>query len=75
MSALLSLDNVDDWAAQVAMAHAVRGENDNAMVWLERALELNDQGIFTAQVNPFFDNLRGDPRFEEFILKLKSGDD
>lgn len=38
-------------------------------------VEQNDQGIYTAQTNPFFDNLRGDPRFEDFVERLVSGGD
>jgi tetratricopeptide (TPR) repeat protein len=75
MKALLDLDDVHGWAAQIAMAHAVREERDDAMAWLEKAFELNDQGIIAAQTNPFFDNLRGDPRFKQFLERLASGAD
>jgi len=70
---LLSLDDADNWAAQVAMAHAMRGENDEAMRWLYRGLALNDQGVLSSQTNPFFDNLRDDPRFDEFLKEVYSG--
>ena len=75
MNTLLNLDDAESWAAQIAMAHAVRGESDDAMKWLNRALQLNDQGIYIARIAPFFDNLRGDPRFEEFVKLLVSGND
>ena len=73
MEKLLSLDNADGWAAQIARAHAMRGENDEAIKWLYRALELNDPGVLRSQIHPFLDNLRDDPRFDEFLKKIYSG--
>jgi len=73
MEQLLSLDDADGWAAQIAMAHAMRGENDEAIKWLYRALELHDQGASSSQSNPFFDNLQDDPRFDEFLKEMYSG--
>ena len=73
MEKLLSLDNADGWAAQIARAHAMRGENDEAIKWLYRALELNDPGVLRSQMHPFLDNLRDDPRFDEFLKKIYSG--
>ena len=73
MEKLLSLDNADGAAAQIARAHAMRGENDEAIKWLYHALELNDLGVLRSQINPFLDNLRDDPRFDEFLKELYSG--
>ena len=73
MEKLLSLDNADGFAAQIARAHAMRGENDEAIKWLYRALELNDPGVLRSQIHPFLDNLRDDPRFDEFLKKIYSG--
>ena len=73
MEKLLSLDNADGFAAQIARAHAMRGENDEAIKWLYRALELNDPGVLRSQMHPFLDNLRDDPRFDEFLKKIYSG--
>jgi len=73
MEKLLSLDSAAGWAAQIARAHAMRGENDEAIKWLYRALELNDPGVLRSQIHPFLDNLRDDPRFDEFLKKMYSG--
>ena len=70
---LLGLEDANVWAAQIAMAYAVRGEKDEAFHWLDVAYELNDQGILVVEINPFFRNLLGDPRFEPFVEKLASG--
>ncbi|MDX1480673.1 MAG: hypothetical protein R3315_03300, partial [Woeseiaceae bacterium] len=74
LAALIGMDN-EEWAAQIAQAHAVRGEIDEAMRWLYLGLERRDQGIQIAAVNPFLDNLRGDERFAEFLVTLRSGKD
>jgi adenylate cyclase len=73
MEKLISLDDADGWAAQIAGAHAMRGENDEAIKWLYRALEQHDQGVWNSQNDPFFDNLRDDPRFDEFLKGMYSG--
>jgi tetratricopeptide (TPR) repeat protein len=75
MDALLGLDDAELWAAQIAMAHAVRGEKDEAFDWLYRGLELNDQGVHNSQIYPFLDKLRDDPRFGEFVEQIWSGRD
>jgi TolB-like protein/Tfp pilus assembly protein PilF len=73
LDALLSLDDAESWAAQIASVHAVRGEKDEAFEWLYKALELNDQGISNMQLFPFLENLHDDPRFAEFVEQLWSG--
>jgi len=73
MEKLMGLDNADNMAAQIAFVHAMRGENDEAIKWLYRALELHDQGVLRSRDRPFLDNLRDDPRFDEFLKKIYSG--
>ena len=75
MQALLDLEDAQWWAAQIALAHSIRGENDEAMKWLYRALELNDQGILYADTFPLADGLQEDPRFAEFIARVRAGRD
>jgi tetratricopeptide (TPR) repeat protein len=70
LKALLALDDAESYAAQLATVYAVRGENDEAFKWLNRGLELNDQGILGTQMNPFYDNIRDDPRFAEFVQRI-----
>ena len=70
---IANAEDADGWAAQLAMAHAMRGEKDEAFKWLYRGLELHDQGVTSAASNPFFDKLQDDPRFDEFLQRLNSG--
>jgi adenylate cyclase len=70
LAKLIEIDN-NEWAAQIAMAHAVRGETDDALEWLNVGFERHDQGLQASAVNPFLDNLRGEPRFEAFLKRLQ----
>lgn len=59
-----------DWALQIAENYAWRGNADQAFYWLERALEQRDGGLDEILGNPFFDSIRGDPRFKVFLKKM-----
>jgi len=55
-----------------AAVHALRGEAEPALAFLERAM--TELGAFTAaraRIEPEFDRLRGDPRFERLISTIK----
>ena len=72
--AIETLIETDDgsWAAQIAQAQAVRGEIDSAITWLNRGYERYDVGVNIAAIDPFLVNLRGDPRYDAFLVRLKS---
>jgi tetratricopeptide (TPR) repeat protein len=56
-----------------AAVHALRGEAEPALAFLERAM--TGLGAFTAaraRIEPEFDRLRGDPRFQRLISPAKS---
>jgi serine/threonine-protein kinase len=52
----------------LARAHAVLGNRDRAIHWLERALRERSSAIAYLQVEPAYDSLRGDPRFVQLLL-------
>jgi tetratricopeptide (TPR) repeat protein len=64
----------DTAAFQVAQAHAVRGEADDAFAWLEHAFEKRDAGVSLVKVSPWFDNIQGDPRWGAFLRKVGLAD-
>jgi serine/threonine protein kinase/tetratricopeptide (TPR) repeat protein len=49
--------------ATVSIVFSGLGENDQAMTWLEKAIEARDPWITGLKVDPMFDSLRSDPRF------------
>jgi TolB-like protein/DNA-binding winged helix-turn-helix (wHTH) protein/Flp pilus assembly protein TadD len=46
------------------------GENDLALVWLEQAYREQSNILQYAKVHPFFDPLRGDPRFADLQCRV-----
>ncbi len=52
---------------EIAFIYAGLGDKDSAFAWLERALQARDKGILYLKIDPCFDPLRSDPRFQELI--------
>jgi TolB-like protein/DNA-binding winged helix-turn-helix (wHTH) protein/Flp pilus assembly protein TadD len=46
------------------------GDKDQAFAWLERAYVQHSSGITTLKVDPAFDPLRDDPRFQALLLRV-----
>jgi TolB-like protein/DNA-binding winged helix-turn-helix (wHTH) protein/Flp pilus assembly protein TadD len=46
------------------------GENDLAFAWLEQAYKEQSNILQFARVHPFFDPLRGDPRFADLLRRV-----
>jgi hypothetical protein len=55
---------------QVAQAHAMRGEVDQAFEWLERSYAERDPGLTEMKCTPCLRPLHGDPRWGEFLRRL-----
>jgi TolB-like protein len=54
-----------------ALIHLALGEKDQALDWLERAAQERGATYLNfIKVDPFFDPLRGDPRFEALVQKV-----
>ena len=47
------------------------GNSDGALGWLEAARRLRDPGLVELKVNPLFDPLRQEPRFQAIERELK----
>ena len=54
----------------IAQIYARLGQKDQAFDWLKRAYEEHDSGIASLKVDPVFDSLRSDPRFQDLIRRL-----
>jgi len=56
----------------VAGLYAVIGEKDEALRWLERAIDRGwiNYPLFAEQ-DPFFENIRGDERFQRLMDRIK----
>src|SRR5258708_19307925 len=54
-------------AAAFLNAYLGLGDTEKAFEWLGRAAEEKSNIMQFLKVHPFFDSLRGDPRFAEFL--------
>jgi DNA-binding winged helix-turn-helix (wHTH) protein/tetratricopeptide (TPR) repeat protein len=54
----------------MARLHAQRGEKDAAFEYLEKAIENREWLVPTLNIEPAFDNLRSDPRFDAVVRRL-----
>ena len=68
--ALIDVESEDECSVQQAGIYAQLGEIDLAMKWLGRAYELGDPGLTQLKINPFFDPLQADIRFEELLVNV-----
>lgn len=46
------------------------GDNEQAFVWLEKAYEEQSNMLQFIKVHPFFDPIRGDPRFVSLLHRV-----
>ncbi len=58
------------WKTAIAALYARLGDKDKAFAWLEKAYEEGDEGLTLLKVDPRFDNLRGDPRFQDLVRRI-----
>ncbi|MDQ3546203.1 MAG: hypothetical protein M3429_06760 [Verrucomicrobiota bacterium] len=73
--AQLKEGSADTSAYQIAEVHAYRGEKDQAFEWLERARQQRDPGLASTKIDPFYQNLHGDPRWNGFLRTVVLTDD
>ena len=55
----------------IAQAYTGLGEKQEALIWLEKAYAQHSDELVTLKVNPAYDSLRGEPRFQELLRRLK----
>jgi len=60
----------DTAAVQIAQVYAYRGERNEALDWLDRAVLQRDPGIVNVQTDPMFAGLRGDGRYKAVLRKM-----
>jgi len=56
--------------ASIAQAFAGMGDKDQALAWLEKAYARRSNGLTSLKVNPAYDLLRGDQRFENLLRRV-----
>ena len=57
-------------AMQIAKLYAHAGEKDQALEWLEKAYQERESRLVYLGVNPTWDTLRDDPRFQDLLRRM-----
>lgn len=61
----------NQWLPIIAATHAELGDVDHAFVLLDRAYELRSTELLELKVEPWFDPLRDDPRFDTLLERME----
>ena len=54
----------------IAIIYAGLGDNDRSLLWLEKAYEERSGGLVHLKVDPVFDSLRSDFRFQDLLRRI-----
>jgi TolB-like protein/class 3 adenylate cyclase/lipoprotein NlpI len=54
----------------VALVYAALGETDEAFEWLEKSFQKHEESLCSIGIDPKFDSIRDDPRFNEILKKI-----
>jgi len=57
---------------EIAAIHAIQGQKEAALEWLQHAYEADYKGYRTLSLDPMFENLREERRFKELVSRMKS---
>ena len=60
----------DTWTYEIAQVHAYLGNLDESFRWLHRAIDRRDGSLSLMTGDPFVNNLRDDPRFDDVLDRL-----
>jgi hypothetical protein len=55
----------------VATAYTYAGDKDKALYWLDRAYQERSFGIASLPVDPAYDSLRADRRFQDLLRRMR----
>jgi hypothetical protein len=54
----------------VAQLYAMLGQKDRTLEWLEKAYQDRSDDLVTVKVDPLFDFLHSDPRFQDLLRPI-----
>ncbi len=56
--------------AEIAILYFTLEDKDKGFMWLEKAFEQRDYQMTFLKTNPYYDNIRSDPRFKAILKKM-----
>jgi TolB-like protein/Tfp pilus assembly protein PilF len=69
--ALAVIPEANALPVDIAMTYAMAGDKEKALEWLEKGLEARNYGMLFIGVDPVWDDLRPDSRFQALLRKMK----
>jgi hypothetical protein len=54
----------------IARVYLRLGEKEEALAWLQKGLAIHDGDMIQVKVDPDFDPLRSDPRFQDLLRRM-----
>jgi tetratricopeptide (TPR) repeat protein len=58
----------------LARLYTTLGDREQALTWLERSFDSGHAAVLYLKVHPHFDSLRGEPRFQALLKKVRLAD-
>jgi len=62
----------NEWPTEVSHVYAYMGEVDAAFHWLDKAFEIDEEGLSEQFLQPFYQSLHADPRWPKFLEQVGS---
>jgi len=62
------------WLTNIAFIYTGLGEKDKAFEWLEKTYEQREAWLDLLQIEPMYDSLRSDPRFQDLLERMNFPD-
>lgn len=62
-------------ASLISFNYGLLGDRDNALRWIETAIERREDAILHLKMHPAYDAVRGDPRFAALLARYKLAGD
>ena len=53
-----------------SLIYASLGDRDRALEWLEKEYQEGHYGVVNLKIDPHFDGLRSDPRFQDIVRRM-----
>ena len=58
------------WPYNIAVIYGFRGDKDNSIKWLEKAINLKDTRLVYIKGDPLLKNIWNDPRYINLLKKM-----
>ena len=54
----------------MALVYVALNKKDKAFEWLDKSYDMHEESLCSLKIDPKFDTIRDDPRFDELLKKV-----